>query len=193
MADLDHEKIAPELEDFADQIGGFMEYWGFKKVHGQIWVHLYLSNRNLDASDLMRRLSISKALVSISLKELLDFGVIEEAGKSPRGTRTYRATEDVSKPIIETIRRRERRLISRILSAYSLLARLENDDCRMMGIEKSKLEYLGHLITLVDAGLDHIVKRKWVAIAELLNIKRKILGPLANTGTRTNVERSAKL
>lgn len=181
MSDREQEKIAPELEDFAEQIGNFMEYWGFKKVHGQIWVHLYLSSRNLDAGDLMSRLAISKALVSISLKELVEFGVIEEAGKSPRGTRTYRATEDITKPIIDTIRRRERRLVSRILSAYSLLARLEDDDCRMMGIEKSKLEYLGHLIKLADAGLDHVVKRKWLAIGELLNIKRRIFGPASNT------------
>lgn len=180
MTERIFERTPPELEDFAEQIGTFMEYWGFKKVHGQIWVHLYLSNRALDASDLMQRLSISKALVSISLKELTDFGVIEELGKSDRGTRTYRATEDLSKPIIETIRRRERRLISRILSAHTLLARLEDKDCMEMGIDKSKLVYVGDLIKLVDDGLDHVVKRKWLAIGELLQLKRIMLGPVQN-------------
>lgn len=171
------EKTPPELEDFADQIGFFMEYWGFKKVHGQIWAHIYLSSKKLDASDLMQRLGISKALVSISLKELMDFGVIEEVGKSSRGTRIYQATDDITKPIIETLRRRERRLMSRILSTYSLLARLEDEDCKMMGIEKSRLDYLGHLIQLADIGLEHVIKRRWFAIGELFKLKRKLFGP----------------
>ena len=92
-------KISPELEDLAHQIGEFMEYWGFKKVHGQIWCHLFLSSTPLDASELMSRLGISKALVSISLKELLKYEVIRESGKSDRGTRCYQATEDVMTPI----------------------------------------------------------------------------------------------
>jgi DNA-binding transcriptional regulator GbsR (MarR family) len=174
MVDKKQYKTPPELEDFAEQIGIFMEYWGFKKVHGQMWVHIYLSTHNLDAAELMQRLRISKALVSISLKELVDFGVIEEAGKSVKGTRTYRATGDLTKPIIETLRRREQRMLARILSAYSLLARYEKHDCHSLGIEKSRLDYLGHLIKLVDTGLEYVIKRKWVGITELLEFKNKL-------------------
>ncbi|MGA3762246.1 ArsR family transcriptional regulator, partial [Bacillus velezensis] len=86
---------APELEDFAEQIGQFIEYWGFKRVHGRLWVHLMLSEAPLDASQLIRRLRVSKALVSMSLGDLLEYDVIEEAGKSARGTQLYRAREDV--------------------------------------------------------------------------------------------------
>ena len=167
-------KTSPELEDLSDQIGEFMEYWGFKKVHGQIWCHLFLSSQPLDAADLMQRLGISKALVSISVKELLKHGVILEAGKSDRGTRCYQATDDIMSPILETLRRREQRMISRVLGAHSLLSRQDPKDFKKMGIEAKKLQYLGEIIKLADASLENIIKKKWVGIADLFMFRNKL-------------------
>ncbi len=164
----------PELEELAHQIGEFMEYWGYKKVHGHIWCHLFLSSRPLDAADIMHRLNISKALVSISLKELLQHGVIEEAEKSERGTRTYRAREDITQPILETLRRREQRMITRILGAHTILSRFENTELQQLDIDRRKLEFLGNMIRFVDMSLDNIVKRRWSAIADFFNLKSRI-------------------
>ncbi|SME93517.1 GbsR/MarR family transcriptional regulator [Pseudobacteriovorax antillogorgiicola] len=176
-------KITPELEDLSNQIGEFMEYWGFKKVHGQIWCHLFLSSTPLDASELMSRLAISKALVSISLKELLKYGVIFEVGKSPRGTRCYKATEDIMTPILETLRRREQRMISRVMGAHSLLSRLDSSDFEEMGIERKRLDYLGQVIRLADLSLENIIKKKWVGIADLLLMRHRLRGKSQNASS----------
>lgn len=163
-------KTLPELEEFAKQVGDFMEYWGFKKVHGQIWCHIYLSEHPLDAAELMRRLQISKALVSISLKELLDFGVLEEAGKSPRGTRLYRAREDLGAMILDTLRRRERKMMARILAAYSLLEKLDEDELVQHGIQRQRVGLLGALIRIVDQGLDQMIKKQNGSIFDLMSL-----------------------
>lgn len=155
----DEWKNLPELEEFASQVGSFMEYWGFKKVHGQIWCHMYLSSEPLDASELMKRLDISKALVSISLKELLDFEVIEEAGKSPRGTRLYKAREDLRATILDTLRRRERKMMSRIMGAFTLLEKLDEAELEAHRIEQRRLEFLGMMIRMVDMSLDQMIKK----------------------------------
>ncbi|RYZ57276.1 MAG: hypothetical protein EOP07_10345 [Proteobacteria bacterium] len=155
----DEWKNLPELEEFASQVGTFMEYWGFKKVHGQIWCHIYLSSEALDASELMKRLDISKALVSISLKELLDFEVIEEVGKSARGTRLYRAREDLRATILDTLRRRERKMMSRIMGAFSLLEKLDEAELQAYRIEKAKMDFLGLMIRMVDMSLDQMIKK----------------------------------
>ena len=55
-----------QLNKLADEVGELVYNWGLKRVHGRIWTHLFLSNRPLDASDLVKRLDISKALISIS-------------------------------------------------------------------------------------------------------------------------------
>lgn len=176
----------PELEELAYQIGEFMEYWGYKKVHGHIWCHLFLSSRPLDASDIMQRLDISKALVSISLKELLQHGVIEEAEKSDRGTRTYRAREDITKPILETLRRREQRMITRILGAHTILSRFENTELQDHEIDRKKLEFLGNMIRLVDISLDSIVKRRWSTIADFFSLKSRIFSKPTNHDDKFN-------
>lgn len=162
----------PEVEDLAEQIGRFIEYWGFKKVHGQIWCHLYLSATPLDAAAIMAKVGISKALVSISLKELQEFGLIAEVGKSPRGTRTYQATDDVVSPILATIRRRERRLISRIESSYSLLSKLSAKELTRHDLNTKRMSYLGVLIKIANFGLDTIVQQKWQNFKAFMQLRR---------------------
>ena len=168
-----------ELDDFANQVGHFMEYWGFKKVHGQIWCHIYLSKHPMDAAELMQRLSISKALVSISLKELLDFAVLEEAGKSPRGTRLYKARDDLGATILDTLRRRERKMMSRIFAAYSLLEKLDDEELIEHDIEKHKVHFLGAIIRLVDQSLDQMIKKQNGSIFDLMSVLAKSMGPVS--------------
>jgi DNA-binding transcriptional regulator GbsR (MarR family) len=170
MTKKDDQHVLRELEEFASEVGQFMEYWGFKKVHGQIWCHIYLSKTTLDAAALMRRLHISKALVSISLKELLDFAVIEEAGKSERGTRLYKAREDLGATILDTLRRRERKMMARIRTSHSLLERLEPQELQQHGIEQQKVALLGMLIRIVEQSLDQMIKRQSGSVFDLLGM-----------------------
>ncbi len=114
-------KIQPELEDVVAQIGEFIEYWGFKNVHGRIWAHLYLASEPLDAGDLIDRLQISKALVSMSISDLMAYDVVQVAGKSSRGTVTYCANPNVTSVVLGVLRKRERRLLSRIAGATKIL------------------------------------------------------------------------
>lgn len=113
MADK-HLRVPPEMEDVASQIGEFIEYWGFKNVHGRIWTHLFLAETPLDASDIVERLCISKALVSMSISDLLEYEVIQFAGKSERSTVLYKANPNVTSVIVNVLRKRERRMLSRI-------------------------------------------------------------------------------
>lgn len=110
-------EIPPELAELSDQIGDFLEYWGFKKIHGRIWLHLYVAQQPLDAGDLIYRLNISRALVSISITDLLEYSVIQPAGSSSAGTILYRANPELLKVITHVLRIRERKMLARIKSA----------------------------------------------------------------------------
>ncbi|HYX38348.1 MAG TPA: hypothetical protein VE954_35040, partial [Oligoflexus sp.] len=147
------------------------------KVHGQIWCHIYLSQSPLDAAELMRRLRISKALVSISLKELQDFAVIEDAGKSERGTRLYKPREDLGATILDTLRRRERKMMARIRTSHSLLESLEPQELQEHGIERQKVALLGMLIRIVEQSLDQMIKRQSGSVFDLLGMLSQSLVP----------------
>lgn len=150
-----HSKTIPsEMREFADQVGEFIQHWGFKKVHGRIWTHLFLSPEALDAGEIRKRLSISKALVSMSLSELLEYDVIEVTGKSSRGTLIYRANKDVMGVILNVLKLRERRMLSRILAAHKKLAGQKN-----ASVDSDTLENLGFLILLGCDGLETFLSR----------------------------------
>lgn len=147
------EVIPPEFEDLANEVGDFICYWGFKKIHGRLWTHLYLSKTALDAGQLMRRLRVSKALISLSLNDLLKYDVILESQKSDRGTQTYIANPNVVEIILNVLRRRERRMLAQAETSHKMLASLGADRLEKAQIESERLESLGRMIGQAQNGL----------------------------------------
>ena len=62
----------------SDVVGRLMEFWGFKRNMGRIWSVLYLSADPLSAEDLREALSLSSGAVSMTLNELLRWGVVRK-------------------------------------------------------------------------------------------------------------------
>lgn len=147
----------PELEDLSEQIGEFIHYWGFKRVHGRIWTHLFLAARPLDAADLVRQMRISKALISISLRELLEYDVIQHAGRSDRGTHLYRTNADILSVILNVLRQRERRLISRVMAAQDALTRVDPAERAAFGLSDDRLVGLISLNERANAALEGLI------------------------------------
>lgn len=150
--------VPAEFENLADKIGDFLAYWGFKKVHGRIWTHLFTAQNPLDASDLIRRLRISKALVSLTVKDLLFYGVISEAGKSERGTILYRANPNVTEVILNVIRGRERKLLAQIRAAHKESTNMSLADQSLLNLSTHGLQTLGTLIEEAEAGLSQVLE-----------------------------------
>ena len=151
------EGTLPELQELAEQIGEFIHYWGFKRVHGRIWTSLFLAKKPLDAADLVNQLSISKALVSISLRELLEFDVIQEVGKSPRGTHLYRTNPDILSVILSVLRQREKRMLSRIEAAHEALSRVNSEEREKYGLSEKHTVQLGSLVGKAVGALEGII------------------------------------
>jgi DNA-binding transcriptional regulator GbsR (MarR family) len=104
-----------DLEKLALKVGSFMEYWGFKKVHGQIWTHLFLSRTPLDATTLGKRLGVSKGLVSLAVKDLLQYQVIQKSSKGLKRTVYLVANPQVYKVICGVLMQRERKILEEVL------------------------------------------------------------------------------
>lgn len=150
----------PEMQDLSEQIGEFMYYWGFKRIHGKMWTHLYLAKEPLDAADLVKQMKISKALVSISLRELMDYEVIQMDGKSSRGTQLYKVNSDLMSVILSVLRQREKRMLSRVEAAHQNMLRISETETAQMGIDPSKLVQLGDLVQKATGALDGFIELK---------------------------------
>lgn len=148
-----------ELNTLAGLVGEFIQYWGFKRIHGRLWTHLFVSGRPMDAGELIRRLGISKALASMTIKELLAHEVVLPAGRSARGTDLLCANPDTMGVILNVLRRREQLLLGRITTAFDAL---EAASKNQPGLENSseRMQELGSLIASARTMLDIVLAFK---------------------------------
>lgn len=109
-------RVPKPLADLCSLIGDFIQYWGFKKIHGQIWTTVFLSKEPIDATTIVKRLRVSKALVSLALKDLIDFEVIRVAGKGARRKTLYQSHPDLIYVISRVLIAREQRLLEEIMT-----------------------------------------------------------------------------
>ncbi|MGE0526638.1 MAG: GbsR/MarR family transcriptional regulator [Bdellovibrionales bacterium] len=156
MSELDI--VPPELEELANEVGDFICYWGFKRIHGRLWTHIYLSRDPLDAGQLMQRLRVSKALISLSLNDLLRYDVILEAGKSARGTQTYAANPDVLDVILNVLRRRERKMLAKTETSHRMLSMLSPESLDRAQLFPERLQSLGRMIEQAQNALGSLLE-----------------------------------
>ncbi|MCA9590669.1 MAG: ArsR family transcriptional regulator [Myxococcales bacterium] len=62
----------------SDAVGRLIEFWGFKRNMGRTWAVLYLSPDPLSAEDLRQALKLSSGGISMTLSELLRWGVVRK-------------------------------------------------------------------------------------------------------------------
>lgn len=146
MTSAPPKKFPPEILHLDEQIGEFMEYWGFKRIHGRVWLHLYLSTQPLDVAEIMGRLGVSKALMSFCIRDLREYGVIQEAGVGRHGTVLFKANPNLSAVIQNVLRSRERPLLARIRASQELALSLPPAEKETHRIDPERLRELGQMV-----------------------------------------------
>ena len=108
-----------------DGLGQLADYFGFSKVMGQLYGTLLLSGSPLSLDDMMERLSISKASVSMNMRTLEHMGMVRQVwvrGGSGR-RKYYEAETDFWQIISNLISGREMRDVERAINVME-----ENSD-----------------------------------------------------------------
>jgi DNA-binding transcriptional regulator GbsR (MarR family) len=123
-----HPKLRKDVALVTEHVGEFMQYWGFKKIHGRIWALLFLSQEPLDATRVVALLKVSKTLVSFAVKELLAYDVIRERGQGPRGTVLLEPNPDISGVILAVLQMRERKMLAKTLKSVKDIDVRAQDD-----------------------------------------------------------------
>lgn len=108
----------------ADAIGEVMGFWNFKPSMGRVWTVLYLSPEPLSADDIGARTELSAGSVSMTLQELLQWGVVRKAWKRGSRRRHYEAETDLVAMITRVFRERELRLIDRTVERIETALRV---------------------------------------------------------------------
>jgi DNA-binding transcriptional regulator GbsR (MarR family) len=148
-------KKNPELKNLADLVGSFIEYWGFKSVQGRMWCYLFLIKEPLNSKQLSQLLGISAALVTQSVKVLLEYRVILEAEKGANGILRFRANPNVAEAISNVISQRETVLLEKIGVAQAQLerARPSKEVSEKLELDSDRVKQVGQWVDLACLGL----------------------------------------
>jgi DNA-binding transcriptional regulator GbsR (MarR family) len=144
-----------KLSHMADTVGDFIRYWGFRRIHGQIWTQVYLSKAALSGADLTKRLSVSKALISPALVELEKYGLITSHQKDKK-TKIYQACPDVVDVIKKILAERELVLIATAAHHASELKKVVKDDQHPL-IELDRLKRLSEMIDFAQLSVHFLL------------------------------------
>jgi HTH-type transcriptional regulator, glycine betaine synthesis regulator len=105
-------------DSMLDGLGQLADYFGFSKVMGQLYGTLMLSAEPLCLDDMMERLSISKASVSMNMRTLEHMGMVRQVWVRGRGGRRkfYEAETDFWQIITSLLTGREMRDVERAIN-----------------------------------------------------------------------------
>jgi DNA-binding transcriptional regulator GbsR (MarR family) len=103
------DRLALRVKQVCEAVGAFIEYWGFKAIHGRIWTLLALSTRPLTQVQIADFLDVSRALVSGAVAELMEHGLIRPL--DDRRNAQFEAVVDIWPTISDVLREREWMLV----------------------------------------------------------------------------------
>lgn len=148
-----------KLRALSQGVGDFIRYWGFRRIHGQIWAQVYLSKDSLSGAELTQRLGVSKALISPALSELESYGLIRmnEDGKK---TKRYSAAPDVIPVIKDILKNREAKIIASAKEQFDALTNVHQElgDHASL-LESGRLQEVGKMISLAQFALNFLVEQ----------------------------------
>lgn len=155
---IDTKRQQTHLKAMAATVGDFIRYWGFRRIHGQLWTLIYLSNEPLCGADLVRNLNVSKALVSPALIELLAYKLIYSSATDGR-TKKYTANTEVFQVIRNILKLREKKLIENAQKQYEKLDTFEGHQYNQNSrVDHDRLDALGEMISAAGFALDVVIK-----------------------------------
>jgi DNA-binding transcriptional regulator GbsR (MarR family) len=103
------DRLSAKVRQVCEAVGDFIEYWGFKAIHGRIWTLLTLRHEPMSQVEIADFLQVSRSLVSGAVAELVQHGLVRPL--SDHRNAPYEAVVDIWPTISDVLRDREWMLI----------------------------------------------------------------------------------
>lgn len=153
--------------DLLQAVGSFIQYWGFKEVHGQIWACIFLADEPVDANHLIQQLKLSKAAVSLAIKDLLEYKVIQELEKTRPSTRKYVSNPALADVILNVLRLREKHMLNMVVGAAKSLFDTSKEDLSKVHVSREKVTHLRDMAVGAQSVLEQILHQDDVHLQEI--------------------------
>ena len=165
------QNIDAKKRALAESVGDFIKYWGFKEIHGKIWVQIYLSNTPVTAKELTQTLGVTKGSVSTTLSDLIAYQVIEKVHTGDARSPAYQSNTDLFESINNVLRNRELKMTKRIRENIDALIP-ETNSCDPETTKK--LEKMREMTNFAVVSLEKLLENKTIPTERFKLIMRLI-------------------
>ncbi len=159
--------------------------WGVQRSMAEVHALLFIAGEPLAAEDIMERLAISRGNVSMTLKQLVEWGLVQrvkpraKAGEKSERREYHQAEQDVWKLFYTILRARKRREFDPLIEELGG-CRVVERSARRSDRAKShdrKIDDLLELCVMFD-GLANAVSKSGKGIERATKVLSKVLGGL---------------
>lgn len=153
--------------ELLQSIGSFIQYWGFKEVHGQVWACIFLAEEPVDANHIIQQLKLSKAAISLAIKDLLQYRVILEVEKTRPSTRKYISNPDLAEVILNVLRTREKLMLNIVVGAARGFLDTSKEDLEKIRVSRDKVEKLRGMTECAQSVLEQVLTQDQVQLSQM--------------------------
>lgn len=158
IAQKEINRLEERLLEVGDAIGAFIEWWGFKRIHGRIWTLLALSQKPIPQTEVADILKVSRSLVSQAMSDLIQFGLVRPI--SDHRNAPFTARFDVWSTIAGILRKREWMLIEEVrLALIALIAEAEvsKNTPNSLNVDLRKIKLMLKMTDVAQSALQIII------------------------------------
>ena len=193
----DRMPLSPLIEKFVLHFGEMGGRWGINRTVGQIYALLFLSDRALNADEIVEALGVSRSNVSMGLKELDAWHLVRRR-HLPGDRRDYfHAPEDIWQILRTLAEERRKREIDPTLSVLRDLL-MEDPETDGERHAQERMRDMHALIELLVGWADDVQKLDngslsqllalGAGVSKLLTFKNKVVGLVDRKRVNSNLE-----
>jgi DNA-binding transcriptional regulator GbsR (MarR family) len=146
-----HTELQEAQEQFILEWGRMSSSWGINRTMAQILALLFSSSEPLTVDEIMERLRISRGNASMSLRDLMDWGIVRRFRRPGERRDTYVSDSDPWVMFAKVVRERKRREVDPTVSAIrECLARVPESDEAEAKALRERLSGLLEVFGLLD-------------------------------------------
>ena len=165
------EMLADGRKEFIELWGDMGAHWGVPRSMTELHALLYIVGGPMNTDEIMKQLSISRGNASMTLRTLLNWGIINRTHKLHDRKDYYTAEQDVWKLFATVARARKRRELEPLAARLKSLSLKLNGDATSEGVaHRERLESMLKFIVQFDGLSDQFLSMGGLSLDILSNL-----------------------
>ncbi len=111
-----------------EAVGNVIEFWGFKRNQGRVWALLFLRGEALSAGGIQEQLGLSKGAVSMLIRDLESWSVIQRTRRPDKTGWCFEANTNLMEMVVRVLSRRELEFLNHVVADLARAKKMVDED-----------------------------------------------------------------